>query len=392
MPEYKNTLLNLNLKSLLEEYSGRNSLALKKKFPEHYKLISEQLSIYPKAIKKLPVFTSLGCFLTAKSYEQSSSEPLAEYKARLFKGDVFLDLSGGLGIDDIAFSRSFNSVVSIDRDPALNELVRTNLEIMGIRNVTRIDSTAEEFIKNGLSASLIYIDADRRTTAKRSIRLEESTPPVLLMSDRLFEISQTILLKLSPLIDIPYILRALRGISEIRVISLENEVKEVLVLLERGHSNLPAIHAIELMQGKQDMVFSADVSVHTEPGTDDNGIFFYEPSASLIKAGLSLEYASKKGLTPVSRNGIYLMGYELLDDFFGRSFKVISKFDFGKSAVKNYLRAKHISKANVARRNFPENVDEIRRVFKILDGGDDYLFFTTGNNNRKLFYHCKKIQ
>ncbi|MCC7158999.1 MAG: hypothetical protein IT281_05635 [Ignavibacteria bacterium] len=392
MPEYKNTLLNLNLKSLLEEYSGRNSLALKKKFPEHYKLISEQLSIYPKAIKKLPVFTSLGCFLTAKSYEQSSSEPLAEYKARLFKGDVLLDLSGGLGIDDIAFSRSFNSVVSIDRDPALNELVRTNLEIMGIHNVTRIDSTAEEFIKNGLSASLIYIDADRRTTAKRSIRLEESSPPVLLMSDRLFEISQTILLKLSPLIDIPYILRALRGISEIRVISLENEVKEVLVLLERGHSNLPAIHAIELMQGKQDMVFSADVSVHTEPGTDDNGIFFYEPSASLIKAGLSLEYASKKGLTPVSRNGIYLMGYELLDDFFGRSFKVISKFDFGKSAVKNYLRAKHISKANVARRNFPENVDEIRRVFKILDGGDDYLFFTTGNNNRKLFYHCKKIQ
>ncbi len=392
MPEYKNTLLNLNLKSLLEEYSGKNSLVLKKKFPEHYMLISEQLSVYPKAAKKLPVFTSHGCFLTAKSYEQSSSEHLAHYKARLFKGDVLLDLSGGLGIDDIAFSGSFGSVVSIDNDTALNELVRANLVKMGLSNILRIDSSAEEFIKSNIKASLIYIDADRRTTGKRSVLLENSSPPVLLMLDRMFEISHKILLKLSPLIDISYVYRALRGIREVRVISLDGEVKEILVLLERNHDGKTEIYAVGLMPGKEDMVFSG-ISLN-EPKLDinENGDFFYEPSPSLIKSGLAHQYALKNEISGISNNGIFLTSNKFIKNFFGRSFKVISKFDFGKSAVRNYLKVNHISKANVARRNFPEIAEDLRRVFKISDGGEDYLFFTSGNNKKKLFYHCQKIK
>lgn len=392
MPEYKNTLLKLNLKSLLEEYSGRNSLALKKRFPEHYMLISQQLSIYPKAAKKLPVFTSFGCFLTAKSYEQSSSEPLAEYKARLFGGDVLLDLTGGLGIDDIAFSNSYDSVISIDSDNTLNELVRANLIIMGISNITRINSTAEEFIKIKITASLVYIDADRRAAGRRSIKLEDSSPPVIIMMKRLFEIAPCVLLKISPLVDLTYLSKTLKNISDIRVISLDGEVKEILVLLKRNHIGLTMRHAVDISALRSDQFFESSGVSGEFPALNENGCYFYEPSASLIKAGLTEEYAIKNGLFMLSKKSVYLTSDKFVKEFFGRSFEVISKMDFGKSAVKSYLKQNNIFKANIAQRDFPVTVDELRKAFRISDGGNDYLFFTAGSNRKKLFYHCKKAQ
>jgi hypothetical protein len=124
--EYKNNLFKFDLQLFLEKYKGSSAVQLKKDFPDTYRLLASQLALYPKAAGKLPVFTSKFCYLTSKSYEQSSSEATADYKASMFKGNTLIDLTGGLGIDDIAFSRSFNRVISVDSDKELNKLAEVN--------------------------------------------------------------------------------------------------------------------------------------------------------------------------------------------------------------------------------------------------------------------------
>jgi len=181
--EYKNNLLKFDLQSFLKDYAGASSLNLKKAFPDNYKLLAAQLALYPKANTKMPKFTSNYCYLTSKSYEQSSSEALAQYKASLFEGETLLDLSGGLGIDDIAFSTKFKRVVSIDSDSELNLIADVNFCKLGIQNIERITANAEDYINNVISADLVYIDADRRAvqSGKKSVTLHNSSPNILQM-------------------------------------------------------------------------------------------------------------------------------------------------------------------------------------------------------------------
>ena len=329
--EYKDSLINFDLKSFLEEHSSGNILSLRKSFPVHYRLLSEQLKLYPKARKKLPVFAEHLCYFTAKSFEQSSSEALAGYKAKLFGGNILIDLTGGLGADDWAFSASFKKVISVDNDKELNSIVRINFSKLNINNIVRIDSDAEEFIKNDIKADLIYIDADRRSNKGKTITLADSEPPVLNMLSRLFEISDTVLMKLSPLIDITYLRKTLPNLEKIYVISLDNEVKEILVLLKNNSGGDQQIIAADIDAGGIIKTFGKKAGgKFTPPVTESLNLkYFYEPARCIIKAGLTGAYAGELGLKVISAGGVYLLGNELQPDFMGRVFRIIHNSEFG---------------------------------------------------------------
>jgi hypothetical protein len=390
--EYKDSLINFDLKSFLEEHWSTGIITLRKAFPLHYRLLAAQLKLYPKARKKLPFFAEHFCFFTTKSFEQSSSEPLAGYKAKLFSGDILIDLTGGLGVDDWALSRSYGKVISVDKDEELNSIVRMNFEKLNIKNIDRIDADAEEFIKQSLKADLIYIDADRRAKGSRAITLLDSEPPVLNMLSRLFEISERVLLKLSPLVDITYLTKTLRNIEKIHVNSLDNEVKEILVLLKNNFINDMQIVAADIQDGGTINTFSIKAGETHSPGITGslNAKYFYEPAGCIIKAGLTDAYSAKLGLKKISRGGVYLLGEERVPDFIGRVFRVIYGSSFSKSLFKDYLKRNRIQKANTAKRDFPVSADEIKRQYKISDGGEDYLFFTTEGLGSKVFFHCRK--
>ncbi|HMQ78216.1 MAG TPA: hypothetical protein PKE39_04840 [Ignavibacteria bacterium] len=390
--EYKNNLLKFDLQSFLKEYSGLSSLQLKKKFPRDYKLLASQLSLYPKAVSKLPEFTSKYCYLTTKSYEQSSSEALAEYKASLFSGDLIIDLTGGLGIDDIAFSRKFRKVISVDTDAELNLLAEVNFEKLGIINIERITARAEEFIINNISANLVYIDADRRNdkSGKRTVTLHNASPDILKILDRLYEISPLILLKLSPLADITYLERSLKNIKEIRVISLANEVKEILVLLDRNFKGQTLIAAVEISKNGNIKEYLSGTVNKVTAGVNSKVNYFFEPSAGLIKSGLAGEYAVNSGLENVFDGSLYYTSAAEPKGLMGRSFYTIAKMPFTGSAFKKYLSDSKISQANISCRNFPLKPEDIRKNYKLKDGGEDYFFFTADRNNGKLFFHCRK--
>jgi len=388
--EYKNTLLNFDLKSFLEEFSGKSPDAVKKKYPELYLILASQLKLYPKAIKKLPTFSGNYCYFTTKSYEQSSSEILANYKAKLFSGNTLVDLTGGLGVDDVAFSRSFKKVISIDNDIELNELARINLSRLGINNIERIDSAAEDFLKTAPQADLVYIDADRRTTSRKAVTLHDSSPPVLEILPSLFKITGNILLKLSPLIDITYLVRNLQHIRDIRVISLNNEVKEVLVHIDSKFDGKITLYAVDINNIEDERIFSDYFGSKYYVESNHIGKYFYESSASVIKAGLMNHYADKHGLNLISKNSVFMTADKIVQDFFGRIFTVVNTVKYSKTVLKKYFKDHNIFNANISCRNFPVPETAVKKMFNISDGGNEYLFFTTNSAREKLMYHCRK--
>jgi hypothetical protein len=388
--EYKNSLINFDLQTFLKEHEGSSALQLKKKYPALYRILASQLRLYSRASKKLPGMTGAFCYFTSKSYEQSSSEALARYKASLFSGNTMIDLSAGLGVDDIAFSGSFRNIISIDPDRELNLLAEINFRKLFIGNITRISDTAENYIKNEVSADLVYIDADRRSTlqGKKTITLHNSSPDILKMLNRLFEISPKVLLKLSPMADITYLQKTLPFIKEIRVASLDGEVKEILVLMEHNFSSKPVVYAIEIPASGVPMQFPRGHSVNYK---ETNGSkYFFEPAPCLTKAGLAGKYADFLRIEPLDSKSVLMQSTALPDNFMGRVFQLVCSIPFSKSEFRKYLQNANISKANVNCRNFPVKPDEVRKMFKLKDGGEDY-FFLTLVDGKKYMFHCRKL-
>lgn len=358
------------------------------------RLLAEQINLYPKALHKLPQFAHNHCWFTSKSYEQSSGEALAKFKASLVKGRRMLDLSGGLGVDDWAFSRSFAEIISLDPDIFLNDLVRTNYKKMDINSIVRLDITAEEYLQNTEIGhfDFIFLDADRRPDQKRAFFLDHCTPNILELHNRCLEVSEKIMLKISPMVDLSYLTKALTGIEKIWVIGDKQEVKEILVLLGKNKDVAPTVYAVQLAENETHIFTSSSHGVNTSPITASNSLvtYIFEPHPCIIKAGLSKEYAESFGLNQLAPQSFLYKGSRAPENFIGRAFVIINTLEFSKSTLSKYLKEKGLVQANITRRNFKQSVEEIRKVFKVADGGNDYLFFTTDAEGKRLVFHAIK--
>ena len=395
LPEH----LNFNLKNFVQKHLNDdiNTLTLKFKTIEqtdfNINLVLESVSNIKKGSYKLPTLCSNYCWLPTKSYEQASSELTAFYKSILFKGNSVLDLSGGLGIDDIAFSKVFSKVVSLDADEELNEIVKFNFNKLGINHVERISVFAEDFLaNNNTKFDLVYIDADRRPAANsKKFILSDCTPNIIELLPQLKLITNQLLIKLSPMVDLNYCKSEIENIKEIHVVSLKNEVKEVLLLVDFSINDSTVIKAINIINDKNIHEFGELNLLDRVTKESNENTYFYEPNASIIKANLSANYAQSLGLKMIALNSNFFVGHELIENFYGRRFKIIASFTFSKSMLKSYLKNNGIAKANISKRNFPINEAEIAKQFDLKTGGDEYLFFTQNNQGEKLFYHCRKL-
>jgi len=394
---------SVNINKLCDDYKSMQSdqliYGLRKAYPNNTNFIATQILYHQKAKIKLPKFISNGCWLTSKSYEQSSSEATATFKASLFEGNNILDLTGGLGIDDIAFSKVFANVHSIDIDEELNAIVQSNVHKMGIGNIHRITNAAEVFIRdNQEKFDLIYADADRRLDKHAKLFLLTDIQPNLMeLLPMMKKVSSKILLKLSPMLDLTLLRKQLPEISQIIVVSLEGEVKELLCIIDTSASiNECLIEAVEIDESGSILSRyhnQASKPYHTisyacQPQT---ALFFYEPASVLVKSGLHHSYINQFGLHPISPNSIYTMGNQYINGFFGRAFQLVGAIKFNKKNTASYLTQHQIKYANIAKRDFINDVVELKNTFDIIDGGSDYLFFTTDHTKQKWMFHCKKI-
>jgi hypothetical protein len=384
----------VNVVEYTKSYSANKLVAyIKATYPAVWLLVMEQIRLFDKAQKKLPTWLQAGCLFTSKSFEQCSSLPLAAYKASLVSGNLLVDLSAGLGVDDVAFSQVFNNVIGVDADAELNTLVRYNFKKLGVTNIKRVDAFAEDFLANfNKPFDVVYIDADRRTANNQKVyTLNDSSPDVLTLIPELLKSSTQILLKLSPMVDISYIQQALPNVSQIQVVGIKNEVKEVLVLIDKDAAQTE-IKAVQVnAEGKVEFEFSSPVQNEVDANNEVNFNFFYEPSNMVIKAGLSAQLSVSNDMRLVAKNSHYMLGTKAQLNYFGRGFKIIHHDIFSKSEFSKYIKQHNLTKANISARNFVTSVDEIRKVFKLNDGGEDYLFFTSNAAKQKLFWHCIKM-
>lgn len=317
--------------------------------------------------------------------EQCSSEVTAAYKADLVQGNTFLDLTGGLGVDTFFLSKKFKKGIYVE--PDINKLtcVKYNFKLLGVKNIEFINSTAEDFLSvNKKKFDLIYIDPSRRVESKKIIGLEDSVPNVTQLS--LEKSADTVIIKTSPVMDIKLASRGLNCISEIHVISVKNDCKEVLYVLNENHpSNIFQV-AINYNGMKLERLEDSE-SLHSQRFSKPLR-YLYEPNASIMKFGMFGQLITQYSVGKLHQNSHLFTSDDKIENFPGRIFKIISVVNYDRKGVSNVLKSK---KANVSTRNFPDSVDQIRKKLKLNDGGTSYLFATTLIDESKVIIVCEKI-
>jgi len=356
-------------------------------------LVAEQYMFREKLQSKVPEwFQNTGVLGPKKvSIEQSSSEFTAKIKASFFKGKSGIDLTGGMGVDTYFLARSFDRFIYNEANRELAEIVAFNFEKLGVKNVTFKNSDAAElFAQLNEHFDLIYLDPARRDKDnKKVILIEDCEPDLISLKDALLSQCEWLMVKYSPLLDIKKAIRSLQNVDKIKVISEKNEVKELVFILGKAKNEDPEIECINGLSSGGTESFTFTFQEETDAFVKYSGplSYLYEPNASIMKGGAFKSVAHRFGLQKLSPNSHLYTSGEPIEDFPGRTFVIESTGNFDKKQILAKIKT---GKANISTRNFPLKPEEIKSKTGLKDGGDDYLFFTQDNNNKKLVLFCKK--
>jgi len=356
------------------------------------KTLCQLLHLYHKAENKLPSWVHNRCALSPKAYEQSTSEKVAKFKSELFSGELLLDLTAGLGVDSVYFSQSFNQVIAIEKDATLCEIAVYNAQKLGLENLQFANDDGINFSKY-LSGkpTLIYLDPDRRPDGNsKVVKLSEYLPNIIEIRERLFEYCDQILIKISPMVDLTYLRITLPESSDIWVISENNEVKEVLVLLSKTPKPL-IVHAVDIHNTGTYLYAQNDLHHAVSPWGSERIAYIFEPYKALIKAGLVSQYASEFGLKFLHPQTNYFVTTSPGLATFGRTFRVIEKWSVNWKQIKKQLNSLEIKSLSISKRNFPESIKSIRKRLAVADGGDYTLLFATGEKEEKVCFLTERI-
>jgi len=352
--------------------------------------LAAQIQSKSKSRDKLPTWFHTNSIYYPKSLsiEQTSSELTAQYKASLIEGDQLIDLTGGFGVDSYFFAKKFKSVIHCEIETELSKIVRHNFIQLGLKNITSFNTNGiDELSKNETFFDWIYIDPSRRDALKTKVfKLEDCLPDVGKHLDFFLERSDNVMIKLSPLLDISLTIKDLKFVKEIHVVAVKNEVKELLILIQKGYEAPSKIKTINIVASGQ-QTFEGDFPSNANVEFSAPKKYLYEPNAALLKSGLFNEISSELNAPKLHSNSHLYTSDELLV-FPGRRFTILSVFKYNKKLLKRNFKSKS---ANITTRNFHDSVAEIRKKTGIKEGGNDYLFFTTDIEDNSIVIHCKKV-
>lgn len=376
---------------------------------------------------KLPRWASLEGIIYPPhiSMEQCSSESTALYKAELaarllglpasssgteMKAEneiEFVDLTGGFGVDfSYIAARLGVKSMYVERQAHLCEAAKENFGRLGLKNaivkngdgievlhsfhpkkkdVASADDSLgitydqpRSLLKTNLGLKIISIDPARRDDAgNKVVSLKDCTPDVTVLQEEMFLKADYVIIKLSPMLDWHRAISELSHVREVHIISVNNECKELLLVLSaRNMGENLRIYCINDAQSfvcdELDMESS---QVKIAPSTLEEMLYLYEPNASLMKAGCFGVLSGRYDARMLSKNSHLFVSREPIAAFPGRSFRIIAVSSFNKKELKRHLSG--ITKANIATRNFPLSVAELRKRLKLKDGGETYIFATT---------------
>ena len=335
--------------------------------------IAQQLKGKQVAKQKFPTLyqTKNIYFPPSVNLEQASSEATANYKSSLLSGNKMIDLTAGLGIDSIAFANTFQEVIHIEQNPELSKIVSHNVKILN-KNVKCYNGTFDEYFEQNENEKydLIYLDPARRNASGRKFILEDLEPNILEYIDIFFQKSSKVMVKLSPLLDLSLTIQQLPNISEIHIVSLKNEVKDFLIILDKSiDSQNPKIVCVNLESNQDIITYNFEDETLSNAKFSEPKNYIYEPNSSILKAGGFKIITSKYPVFKLHQNTHLYTSDELINDFPGRIFKI-------EEIIKNPKKEIAKTKANLLVKNYPENIDIIKKKLKIIDGGNITIIFT----------------
>lgn len=353
-----------------------------------------------------------------------SEENVNEIKEEPHEGDFseeigFVDLTGGFGVDfSYIASRLGVKSMYVERQTHLCEAAKENFGRLGLKNAivkngdgievlhsfaSKKEAAASDslgitedqpqsLLKTNLGLKLIFIDPARRDDAgNKVVSLKDCTPDVTLLQEEMLSKADYVIIKLSPMLDWHRAVSELNCVQEVHIISVNNECKELLLVLsarnmdemeassadgEVKHAGNLRIYCVNDAQSfvcdELDMESS---SVKIAPSTLEEMQYLYEPNASLMKAGCFGVLSERYDARMLSKNSHLFVSQAPIEAFPGRSFRIIAVSSFNKKELKRHLSG--ITKANIATRNFPLSVAELRKRLKLKDGGETYIFATT---------------
>ena len=367
----------------------------------------DQIQGWQIARRKLPKWAACDgvIFPPHLSMEQCSSEPTAQYKLnlatewaeRVGHASSMTDLTGGFGVDFSFTSCAFAAATYVERNEQLCHIVEHNLPLLGLDNVTVVCADAVEYLSTVEPQTMLFLDPARRDEhGAKTVMLADCTPDVVQLLPQLLEKSRFTMLKLSPMLDWHKAVDDLQGaVREVHIVSVGGECKELLLVLSKVVESELKVYCADLSTASD----TSSLFVYT-PGSSapvansklktQNSKFVHEPNASIMKAGCFDELAAAYGVSPVSRNSHLFLSDEPVEGFPGRSFVVERVTTMNKGELRKALAG--IEKANIATRNFPLTVAELRKRLKIKDGGDVYIFATTTAEGEHLLLISRKYR
>lgn len=346
--------------------------------------------------EKQQILTEVG-----KNVNETKEEPHA---GDFSEETGFVDLTGGFGVDfSYIASRLGVKSMYVERQAHLCEAAKENFGRLGLKNATvkngdgievlhsfaskkdaapsdSLGITEEQsrsLLKTNVGLKLIFIDPARRDDAgNKVVSLKDCTPDVTLLQEEMLSKADYIIIKLSPMLDWHRAVSELNCVKEVHIISVNNECKELLLVLSARNMGNLRIYCVNDAQSfvceESDMESS---SVKIAPFTLEEMQYLYEPNASLMKAGCFGVLSERYDARMLSKNSHLFVSREPIAVFPGRSFRIIAVSSFNKKELKRHLSG--ITKANIAIRNFPLSVAELRKRLKLKDGGETYIFATT---------------
>jgi precorrin-6B methylase 2 len=317
--------------------------------------------------------------------EQCSSEATARYKASIAgKGALFVDLTAGFGVDMALISQGFQKAVHVERQPQLCAISSENFRLLGLNHIEVVCGDGVAYLHTMRHADLLFIDPARRDVhGGRTYDISDCTPNVLEILDEMLEKADRVMIKLSPMLDWRKAVADLGKVNEVHIISVDNECKELLLILSK------TMKPLRVFCVNNDECFEAVEGISSQPRPLPQDMrYLYEPNASVMKAGCFDLIEQRFGVVQLERNSHLFVSDKEILGFPGRQFLIEKRTTMNKRELKAALA--DVDRANITVRNFPMSVAELRKRLKLKEGGDVYIFATTISDEGHQLLVCRK--
>ena len=327
--------------------------------------------------------------------EQCSSEQTARYKRSIIEGQSLCDMTGGMGVDFWYMSEGMERAIYTERSEWLCEVAKHNFQMLQTLRPEYVIRCGDGRKLPIPSVDVIYLDPARRAgDGSRVYAMEECEPNIVEWQDELLQHAKTVLVKLSPMVDLTDVMRKLKGVTEVHIVAVKNECKEVLVkqayaLGDFPHAECVTMHCVDFV-GEKVIHYTTKFPDEMDVLVSAGGVkhYLYEPDVTLMKAQAFGSLCHRFNVRQLEIGTHLMTSDEFIPDFPGRIFEVEEKIPFSSKVLKGLKKA--ISQANIATRNFMLTADELRKKTGIKDGGEVYLFGAKVKDVGQMLLKCRK--